>query len=284
MSQQPRTQTTVNQIDPTIAPFVEFGLGQAKTMYADPMKYFPQYFPEATYVSPSQQTEAARLALANRATQGSALKPAATMQQLGTISGQYLGGNPFFSGAFSGAAQEAAREYNRNVNQALSSASQAGRYGSGAMNTALSSANTSLANALANTAGQLGYQNYAQERALQQQSALAYPQLAAADYTDINQLLQAGQLKESYDQARLEDAINRWNYGQSIPQQNLSQFMNYVYGSAALAGSVQSTPIFRNTGGSVLGGAAQLGGLGYKLGGATGGAIGAGIGGLLGLL
>lgn len=279
--QQPRTQTTINQIDPKIAPYVEFGLGQAKTMYADPMKYYPQYFPEATYVSPSQQTEAARLALANRATQGSALKPAATMQQLGTISGQYLGGNPFFSGAFSGAAQEAAREYNRNVNQALSSASQAGRYGSGAMNTALGSANTALANALANTAGQLGYQNYAQERALQQQSALAYPQLAAADYTDINQLLQAGQLKESYDQARLQDAINRWNYGQSIPQQNLEQFMSYVYG--APRGSVQSTPVFRNVGGSVLGGAATGAALGSAIPGlgTLAGALG---GGLLGLL
>lgn len=279
MSQKPQTVTQVNQIDPAIRPYLTAGLKEAERLYNEGA---PQYFPGATYVSPSQQTEAARLALANRATQGSMLKPAATMQQLGTISGQYLGGNPFFSGAFSSAAQEAAREYNRNVNQALSSASQAGRYGSGAMNTALGSANTALANALANTAGQLGYQNYAQERALQQQSALAYPQLAAADYTDINQLLQAGQIGESYQQAALQDAINRFNFQQNLPQQQLEQYMSYVYG--APRGSVSSQPVFRNVGGSILGGAATGGSLGYAIGQGPGAAIGAGIGGLLGLL
>ena len=281
MSQQPKTVTQVNQIDPAIRPYLTAGLSAAREYYENPNQYYPQYFQGQTYVSPSEQTQAALLALKNRATQGSALKPLATGQQMATIGGQYLSGNPFFSGAFSSAAQEAAKQYNQSVNQALSSASQAGRYGSNAMNTALSSAGTTLANSLANTAGNLAYQNYGAERARQEAAAQMYPQLAAADYTDINQLYQAGQMGESYQQAALQDAINRWNYQQQIPQNALQQYMSYVYG--APQGSVSSQPVFRNTGAGILGGAATGAALGSAIPG-VGTAIGAGLGGLLGLL
>lgn len=278
MSQQPKTQTTVNQIDPTIQPYLKAGLETATTYFNNPEQYYPQYFEGQTYVSPSAQTEAAQLALTNRATQGSALKPAATTQQLGTISGAYLGGNPFFSGAFQGAAQQAGMQYNQAVNQALSNASSAGRYGSNAMGTQLGAANTAFANALANTAGNLAYQNYAQERAMQNQAAQMYPQLAQADYYDINQLAQAGQTAESYKQAALQDAINRWNYQQNQPQNALQQYMSYVYG--APMGSVQSQQVYRNPMAGVIGGA----GIGGSVGGVPGALIGGGLGGLLGLL
>lgn len=269
MSQE-RTQTTVTQVDPTIQPYLKGGLAEAERLYGQPAEYFSG----ATYISPSQATEAALLAQRNRATQGNVLNPAAQQQQLGTIGGAYLGGNPFFEGAFQGAAQAAGREYNQAVNQALSNASRAGRFGSGAMNTALGSANMAFANALSNTAGDLAYRNYATERAMQNAAAQNAPQLAMSDYADINQLMQAGQTQESYQQAALEDAINRWNYYQNLPQNQLQQYMSYVFGSPQ--GSVQSTPIYRNVGGSILGGA----GTGFKIGGLPG----AVIGGLAGLL
>lgn len=282
MSQQPRTVTTVNELDPTVAPYVDYGLKQAKQYYENPDQFFPQYFPEATYVAPSEQTEAARLALTNRALQGSALNPAAQQQQLNTLSGAYLSaGNPYFSNALQGGFQQAGTAYNQAVQQALSNASRAGRYGSGAMNTALNSANMALANAMSQQAGQLAYQNYADERARQERAAALAPQLAQADYYDINQLYQAGQMGESYQQAALQDAINRFNYQQTVPQQNLAQFMSYVYG--APAGSVTSQPVFRNLGGSILGGGLAGASIGSAIPG-IGTGLGAGIGGLLGLL
>jgi hypothetical protein len=281
MSKQ-STQTTVNQLDPTVAPYIQYGLGQAKTFYDNPQAYYPQYYQGQTYVSPSEQTSAALLALKNRATQGSALKPAATQEQLNTISGQYLyAGNPYLQSALGGGFQQATTAYNQAVNQALSSASQAGRYGSGAMNTALGAAGTTLANSLANQAGSLAYQNYAAERARQEAAAQMYPQMAQADYYDINQLYQAGQQAESYQQAALQDAINRWNYAEQMPQNALQQYMSYAYG--APMGSTSSTPIYRNYGGSILGGAATGAALGSAIPG-VGTAIGAGLGGLLGLL
>ena len=47
------TSTTKSELDPTVRPFVEYGLQEAKTLYGAPG---PEYFPGATYVSPSTQT------------------------------------------------------------------------------------------------------------------------------------------------------------------------------------------------------------------------------------
>lgn len=270
MSQQPKTMTTVNQIDPTIQPYLKGGLAEAERLYGKPAEYYPG----ATYVGPSQPTEASILARTNRAIQGSPISAAGREGMMNTISGDYLGGNPFFQGAFQGAAQAAGREYNQAVNQALSNASRAGRYGSGAMNTALGSANMAFANALSNTAGDLAYRNYATEREMQNRAISGAPAYAAYDYADINELEKAGVTKESYDELALRDAMNRWNFYQNLPKEQLREYMGYVFG--APTGSVTSNPVYRNTGASILGGA----GTGYTIGGPAG----AVIGGLLGLL
>ncbi len=82
-----------------------------------------------------------------------------------------------------------------------------------------------------NTAGQLAYQNYEQERARQQQAIGAAPALAQADYQDINQLLQAGQLREGYTGQQLGADIQRFNFLQNQPQQNLQNYLSLVYGN-----------------------------------------------------
>jgi hypothetical protein len=272
MSQKPQNVTNVQSIDPMLKPYVKQGLDEANRLYGQQ----PNFFPDATYVGASDPTQAALLAQRNRAMQGNMLNPAAQRQQLNTISGDYLAGNPFFSGAFQGAAEQAANAYNANVNSALSNASRAGRYGSGAMNTALSGAGQTFANSLNNAAGQLAYQNYATERAMQNAAAQNAPSLAQTDYYDINQLMQAGQGYEGYDQLALQDRINRFNFEQNAPQNALAQYMGYVTGSPQ--GSQTTSQVFRNPFGSAIGGAT----LGGKYGGGPGAIIGAALGGLLG--
>lgn len=274
MSSKPQNVTQVQSIDPMLKPYVTQGLNEATRLYGQA----PKYFEGQGYVGASQPTEAALLALKNRATQGNVLNPAAQQQQLGTIGGQYLAGNPFFSGAFKSAAEQAGTAYNANVNSALSNASQAGRYGSGAMNTALGAAGTTLANSLSNTAGQLAYTNYSDERARQQAAAQNAPSLAQQDYYDINQLAQAGQGYEGYSQQALQDAMNRWNFKENMPQSQLAQFMGYVTGSPQ--GSQTSSQVYKNPMAGIAGGA----GIGGSVGGAPGALVGAGLGGLLGLL
>jgi len=266
MSSKPQNVTQVQSIDPMLQPYVTKGLDIASGLYnqatardAQGNLIQPAYYPGQTYVGASEPTQAALLALKNRATQGNILNPAAQQQQLGTIGGQYLAGNPFFSGAFKGAAEQATNAYNQSVNQALSNASQAGRLGSGAMNTALGGAGQTLANSLSNTAGQLAYQNYATERGLQNAAAQNAPSLAATDYADINQLMQAGQGYEGYSQLALQDALNRYNATQNAPQTALAQYMGYVTG--APQGSQTTSQVYKNQLAPYIGAAGTLAGL-----------------------
>lgn len=273
---------TRTELDPVMRPFVQYGLQESTRLYQQPN--LPTYYPGQTYVSPSQQTQAALQAAQQRATVGNPLTPAAQQQALGTIQGQYLGGNPFFQGAFNAATQAAQTQYQDAVQTALSNASRAGRYGSGAMGTALDRSGGQFAQALTNTAGTLAYQNYADERARQQAMIGAAPELAQQDYQDINKMLQLGQIAEGYQETALADAVNRYNFAQQAPYMKLQSYLSGAYG--APTGMQTSQPVYRNQFGNIIGGAltgAALGGLGQGTN-PYAPAIGAGIGAGFGLL
>lgn len=261
--------TTSTQIDPTIQPFLSYGLGEAQRLY---QAGGPQYYAGQTYVSPSETTLAGLQALEQRARQGSGLLGGAQSELAATIGGQYLGGNPFFQGAFAPAAQAATQAFQGAMGNIASQASRAGRYGSGAMERLQGQASNQLAQQLANTAGGLAYQNYANERARQQAATLAAPAMASADYQDIQNLLTAGQAREGYTGQQLASDIARFNFLQNAPQQNLATFLSSVYGNplgratTTTQGGYQDTSTLQN----VLGTAATLGGLYKNLGGASG--------------
>jgi hypothetical protein len=220
--------TTTSTVAPEIAPYLTYGLQQASNLYG---AGGPQYYTGETFVAPSQTTQAGVQALETRALAGSPLTGLAQQQLQGTLGGAYLGGNPFFQGAFAPAAQAAQTQFQNTMGDIASKASLAGRYGSGAMGNLQDRASGQYAQALTNTAGQLAYQNYEQERARQQQAIGAAPALAQADYQDINQLLQAGQLREGYTGQQLGADIQRFNFLQNQPQQNLQNYMSLVYGN-----------------------------------------------------
>jgi hypothetical protein len=313
-----QTTTSIQQIDPVMRPFIQYGLEESARLYQNPD--IPQFYPGQTYVGPSQQTQAALAAAQQRATMGNPLVPAAqqaaqqtiqggflnanpaTQSLQGTIGGQFLSGNPFFEGAFRGATAGAQTAYQDATQAALSNASRAGRYGSGAMGTALDRAGGVFANALTNTAGQLAYQNYdaerarqmaaigmsgdiySQERGRQQAMIGAAPQLAAADYADIGQLMQTGQIAEGYQDVALQDAVNRFNFAQQAPYQKLQSYLSGAYGAPmGTQGSVTTPTYGRSQAAGALGGAATGAAIGSTFG-PYGAAIGGGVGLLGGLL
>lgn len=261
--------TTTTAIDPTIQPFLSFGLGEAQRLY---QAGGPQYYTGQTYVSPSETTQAGLQALEQRAMQGSPLVSQAQQQVQNTISGNYLSGNPFFQGAFAPAAQAATTQFQKAIGDIGSAASKAGRYGSGAMNTLQDRASGQLAQQLSNTAGQLAYQNYADERARQQAATMAAPGMAQADYQDIQNLLAAGQAREGYTGQQLQSDIARFNFQQNAPQQNLATFLSSVYGNpmATLKSQTTSGTADTSTLQNLLGTAAVAGGLYKNIGGAAG--------------
>ena len=133
----------------------------------------------------------------------------------------------------SSAAAPVISEYERATQNLNSSASQAGRYGSGAQAQMQSDATSNLADALSRQAGQLAYQNYGQERAAQQAAIASAPQMAQADYADINQLLNVGKTQEDYDRQALQADIGRFEFGQNQPYNKLQSYLSAAYGAPA---------------------------------------------------
>jgi hypothetical protein len=230
------TSETKNQLDPTIRPFVEYGLQEAKSLYQTDT---PQYYGGQTFISPSAQTQQALEAAQNRALAGSPLLPAAQQQQQDVISGAYLQNNPYFNQALAGAAQGATQNYNDAIMAAQSNLSQAGRYGSNVGADIQNRAATTLANTLANKYGELAYSNFANERARQDAAAMGAPALAQADYSDIQQLMNVGKTAEDYQKTALQADIDRFNFEQNKPYQKLSAYLGAAYG--APTGSVSTT-------------------------------------------
>ena len=213
--------TTSTGIDPAIKPYVTYGLEEAKRQYEAPGA---QFFPGQTYVSPSEATQAALQAAQQRAISGSPIQQAAQQEYLSTVQGR--GVNPFLEGALSGANRRAEEAYTRGVQGIQSNASSMGRYGSNVMGQQVGQAQDIFGRNLAETAGNLAYQSAEAERGRQMAAVANAPAYAQADYKDIQKLLTAGQGQESYQQKALQDAINRYNYEQTLPQQKLQQFTN----------------------------------------------------------
>jgi len=339
------TQTVRTELDPTMRPFVEYGLNESQRLYEGGPT---QFFPGQTYVGPSEMTQqgmqmAQQRALAgNPLVQGAqqtvgamqtAMNPAlgafgdiygraASNPAMGmtaqTAQGGYLGGNPFFQGAFQPAARAAQDQFQQGIQSVTSGASQAGRYGSGAMGQLQDRASNQFAQSLSDTAGRLAYQNYGQERGLQEsaiqnlgalsnqalqtqlqaasgvgqtaasdmerqlRAAAMSPDMAAQDYADIQRLIDLGQMQEGYQEMALGDAMQRFNFEQAAPYSALQSYLSSAYG--APMGTQTSQPIYRNPVGSAVSGG--LGGLGLaeigKFNPALGAAGGALAGGLLG--
>ena len=77
--------TTTTQVDPTIQPFLSYGLTEAQRLY---QAGGPQYYPGQTYVGPSETTQTGLQALEQRARMGNPLLGQAQGAISGAIQGQ----------------------------------------------------------------------------------------------------------------------------------------------------------------------------------------------------
>ena len=89
------------------------------------------------------------------------------------------------------------------------------------------------------------------------QAAGMSPQLAQADYGDLSQLMNIGNIRQGQQQAMLGDDINRWNFEQNRDVNKLGQYMGLVQGGY---GSTQQTtqPMYNNKAAGLLGGGLGL--------------------------
>lgn len=189
-------------------------------------------------------------------------------------SGEFLNANPYLDEMFGRASSAVGEQFRKNVMPGIASAfSAGGRYGSNAMQEGLGQAEQRYGETLGNLATDIYGQNYARERALQQQALSelgsqfgrerllqnqamgAAPGLANADYFDINQLMGLGAQQDAYSQALLDSDINRWNFNQNAPNQELAFLNSILQGGLGLSGSTTSQNYPRNPLAGAVGGA-----------------------------
>lgn len=238
------TQTTVQKSDPWsgVQPYLTDIFSQAQNQYRSNQ---PQYFPNQTYVNFAPQTTQALGLAQNRALQGSPVNTSAQDALTFQNQGGFLNAqNPYFSNM--------ADSITQAVRPAVDSQFESsGRYGSGAHS-------YSVADALAKNIGNLAFNNYGQERGLQQQGFSLSPTLANQDYTDIGQLAKVGQSYQDQNSAALNDAINRWNFQQNLPFNKLSQYSQLTQGGIGAGGTTNST-VSQGGGNGLLNGLGALG-------------------------
>ena len=254
------TQTTTSTTAPWGAqqPYLLQGFANAQNLFN---QGGPQYYPGQTTVPFTQDTQDALGMMGNRARQGSPLVGAAQSSLTNTLNNGY--NNPFLDSMYDRAASGVTRNFNEatmpGVNAGFASA---GRYGSGLHQNAQDSARDQLGRTLGGMASNMYGSAYESERGRQMQAAGMAPQLANQDYADISQLMNAGNIQESKNFETLQSDINKFQYEQEKPYDNLARYMGFIQGNYGGQGS-SSQPIYENKTGQWLG--AGLGLLGALL-------------------
>jgi hypothetical protein len=133
------------------------------------------------------------------------------------------------------------------TSQVQSQFSKAGRLGSGANQEI-------LANSLGRLANEVYSDQFNTERANMVNAMATAPTLAQADYQDIERLASVGADKESLANAKLQDAIARFDFEQTKPFIKLNEYLGAL-GANVPSNTVETTPVFRDRAGGLLGGA-----------------------------
>lgn len=161
-----------------------------------------------------------------------------------TISGSYLtaDSNPYISGIADQTTQRVVDQYNKSyIPQALSSYAGSGRYGSGLFQQTLADTQSQMNQDIANANNQLYYQNYANERAMQEQARAR----AASQYDPLNRY------------GQYQSMLNSYRPGEPTPTTNRGTLLGSVI-QGGLAGGSQGG-VLGGIGGGIAGGISYLG-------------------------
>jgi hypothetical protein len=265
-------EVTNSKIDPALRPFLIQGLERARDLFMTGPQ--PTFFPGQTYVSPSAQTQQAldqqeALATGAQPTLEAAQKAyQASLGQIGqTAAGGFLQGSPYREAMLQAATRPLTQQFGEQVLPGVASLySSAGRYGSGAMERALGGATEAYGRALGDVSANIVGQDYARERGLQQQAQMSQAALAQAapsffqmGFLPSQALAQVGAAREQIAGQPLQEAMQRYQYSQQLPYQQLQGFLSSVYGTPMGQSVVPQAQVNRTA--QNLGIAATIGGL-----------------------
>jgi hypothetical protein len=217
--------TTVQKADPWVEqqPYLKDIYSQAQGWYNTPG---PHFFPEATNVPFSNQSELGLQMMQDRAQYGSPVNQTAQNQLSQTNAGGFLNSNPWLDRTY----EMGARAVMPGINATFGGAN---RTGSNAHTTALGQGLGDLATGIYGG-------NYQEERGRQLQAASLSPALAGTDYQDIQAQLGAGGQIEQKGLEQLQDRIGRFNWYQNLPAQKMRDYSAIVQGQGYPGSTTQT--------------------------------------------
>lgn len=279
MGKQSGSQTSTSQTKTDMgpwsaqAPYLTKLFSEAKKLYNQGPA---QYYPDSTVAGfTPAQTQGLNSVIGMQG-QLSPLTGALQQNTTDTLNGKYLdpNSNPYLAATYGQAADAVTRNYQTATAPGTAAAySAAGRYGSGARNQSIDQNNRALGTTLNNLATDIYGGNYAQERQNQLATAGNAGNTISALYQPASATLGAGAQQQQQNQAQLSDLVNRFNFNQQSPWQNLANYQGAIsgnYGQSGTTSGTQTTPYTSNPLGSALGGLMGLGSLAGNLFGAGG--------------
>jgi len=238
----PTNVTTTTAAEPSefVRPYLSEAFDQAQNLFQSSV---PNFYPNQTYTDFAPETETA-LQLATARALSNPLLSSSQSEINKILGGDYLDptSNPYSTALYNQIAGDV-------TSGVQSQFSKAGRLGSAANQGV-------LAEELGKVASQVYGDQYNRERDRMFQATQLAPQLAAADYQDIQALGGVGQTREAMEMAKIQDAMSRFDFEQQKPYYKLREYLASI-GSPYAQTTTATKPVFRNTGAGLLGGALQ---------------------------
>ena len=248
---QPTQQAQTSTTEPWEGqqPHLRKVFAEAENIYDD--QTTPSYFAGDTFTPYSQPTLSGIQGMQDIAGKN-ILPQIGGIESAKTLSGQYLdpSSNPYID--------RITQEVTGDVTSAVNSVfNRGGRFGSGAHMDTLTD---KIAGATAPIYGNL----YDKERMNMMRAGAFLPQMSGLQYDQPQRQIQAGSMLEQKSQEELQDAINRHNFEQFLPQRKLADYGATIagnYGGTTTGTGSMTQPIY---GGSPVQGAigGALGGYG----------------------
>lgn len=226
------TQTTDTSPWKPAQPYIMDVYSQAQQQANTPQ----QFYPGQTYANLSDPTMQTLRDITAQAGQGHPLVDTAANYATQAAAGSYLGqNNPYLSGI--------QQSLGDNIQQQLGS-----RFAGAGRSIGSPAETQTFSRDLANASAPYLYQNYGQERGLQQQAAMALPSIQQTgqglDYQNLAALQGVGNVFDQQNQKAIQDQMARWDFAQQEPQQRLTNYANMLgvgtpFTSSAQKGSQQ---------------------------------------------
>ena len=192
-----------------------------------------------------------------------------------SINSSYVNGNRAGGGLAASAAAQGAtnavgqleqNQFNTNQQIQQQAAGLASQNNQNATSNALNAANA--ANSMYGTIGGLqqgaansGINGYLTQQGEQQKAAALAPMIDQAQMGDLQSAYNAQSQQQNANQAQTTADVNKWNYNQMLPWNQLGLYDQYIQGNYG-GSSVATQPYYQNQGANIMSGMQGLGSMG----------------------